>query len=188
MPPPEENSIMKPLTILATFAALALAQVASAAGSDNTEPPVKTKTTQECKNGQIWDERKDECVNPEQGALSDDTLFNAARELAYDGQYENALKVLSVARNQNDPRILNYKGFASRKAGRIAEGMAYYQAALAIDPDYILARSYMGQALVSEGDFLAARDQLLEIEARGGRDTWAYAALENALLGQETTW
>jgi tetratricopeptide (TPR) repeat protein len=180
--------MMKTLTILTTLAMFSFAAMGLAAGSDDTKPPVKTETTKECKRGKIWDEKKAKCVNPVQGSLSDDALFKAARELAYDGQYENALKVLAVAEDQNDPRILNYKGFANRKAGRMEEGMAYYQAALAIDPDYILARSYMGQALVSEGDFLGARYQLLEIEARGGRETWAYASLEKALLGEETTW
>jgi tetratricopeptide (TPR) repeat protein len=179
---------MKSLTTLTALAVMSFASISFAAGSDSTEPPVKTKTTEVCENGQIWDEKKAECVNPQSGALSDDALYEAARELAYAGQYDNALKVLMVAENQNDPRILNYKGFANRKAGRMAEGMAFYQAALAIDPNYILARSYMGQALVSEGDYLGARDQLLEIETRGGRDTWAYAALEKALLGEETTW
>jgi tetratricopeptide (TPR) repeat protein len=179
---------MKSLTILMTLAPLSFAPMSFAAGSDDTEPPVKTETTKECRKGKIWDEEKGRCVKPQQGAMSDDALFKAARELAYDGQYENALNVLAVAGDPNDPRILNYKGFANRKAGRMAKGMAYYQAALAVDPDYILARSYMGQALVSEGDFLGARDQLLEIEARGGRETWAYAALEQALLGEETTW
>jgi tetratricopeptide (TPR) repeat protein len=179
---------MKIQTILSTLAILTAGGAAFAAGSDDTAPPVTTETTEECTDGKIWDEKAGACVTAEQGAMSDDALYKAARELAYDGQYENALKVLAVAENQNDPRILNYKGFANRKAGRMEEGMAFYQAALSIDPDYILARSYMGQALVSEGDFLAARDQLLEIEARGGRDTWAYAALEMALLGKETTW
>lgn len=179
---------MKIISSFATLAILSMGGVALAAGSDDTEPPVKSETTETCTNGQIWDDKAKTCVAPEQGAMSDDALYKAARELAYDGQYENALKVLAVAGNPNDPRILNYKGFANRKAGRMAEGMAYYEAALAIDPDYILARSYMGQALVAEGDLVAARDQLLEIEARGGRETWAYAALEKALLGEETTW
>ena len=179
---------MKTVATLVALATLAFAPMTFAAGSDDTEPPVKTETTKDCKKGKIWDEEKGKCVKPQQGAMSDDALFKAARELAYDGQYENALQVLAVAEDPNDPRILNYKGFANRKAGRMAEGMAYYQAALAIDPNYILARSYMGQALVSEGDYLGARDQLLEIEARGGADTWAYAALEKALLGEETTW
>ena len=175
-------------TIFTTLAAASIATMGFAAGSDSTSPPVKTQTTQDCKNGQIWDDRKSECVNPQSGALSDDDLYNAARELAYDGQYENALKVLEVAENQNDPRILNYKGFANRKAGRIEQGMTYYQAALKIDPDYILARSYMGQALISDGDTAGAKAQLAEIEARGGKETWAYAALEKAIGGESTDW
>jgi tetratricopeptide (TPR) repeat protein len=179
---------MKPLFLVALLSTLSVSSAAFAAGSDDTAPPVKTETTTECKDGQVWDEKKAECVNPDGASLSDDEIFKAARELAYDGQYDNALKVLAQAQNPDDPRILNYKGFANRKAGRMETGMAYYQAALAINPDYILARSYMGQALVAEGDILGARDQLLEIEARGGRDTWAYAALEKALLGEETTW
>jgi tetratricopeptide (TPR) repeat protein len=179
---------MKPLYMLALLAALTPATAAVAAGSDDSAPPEPTETTTECADGQIWDDTAKACVTPEQGAMSDDALYRAARELAYAGHYDHALAVLAVAENQNDPRILNYKGFAHRKAGRMAEGMAYYQAALAIDPDYVLARSYMGQALVAEGDVLAARDQLQEIAARGGRDSWAYAALEEALLGRETTW
>lgn len=175
-------------TFFAALAAASIATTSLAAGSDSTTPPVKTQTTQDCENGQIWDKQKAKCVNPQSGALSDDDLYEAARELAYDGQYENALTVLNVAVNQNDPRILNYKGFANRKAGRVEKGMVYYEAALEIDPDYILARSYMGQALISDGDFDGARAQLKEIEERGGRDTWAYAALEQALGGVSTDW
>lgn len=175
-------------TILATIAAASITSMALAAGSDSTQPPVKTQTTEQCKNGQIWDKKKAKCVNPQSGSLSDDDLYDAARELAYDGQYENALTVLNVAANQNDPRILNYKGFANRKAGRVAEGMVYYQAALRIDPDYILARSYMGQALIADGDVAGARAQLEEIEKRGGENTWAYASLERALGGEPTNW
>ncbi|SPH17272.1 hypothetical protein DEA8626_00788 [Defluviimonas aquaemixtae] len=175
-------------TILAAIAAASVSSMALAAGSDSTKPPVKTQTTQECKGGKIWDKKKAKCVNPQSGALSDDDLYDAARELAYDGQYENALKVLDVAENQNDARVLNYKGFANRKAGRVEAGMAFYQAALEIDPDYILARSYMGQALIADGDILGAESQLAEIEKRGGRDTWAYAALDKALGGEPSDW
>jgi Flp pilus assembly protein TadD len=175
-------------TIIAAIAATSISFGAFAAGSDSTKPPVRTQTTEHCKNGQIWDKKKGKCVDPQSGSLSDDDLYEAARELAYDGQYENALKVLNFAANQNDPRILNYKGFANRKAGRVAEGMVYYKAALRIDPDYILARSYMGQALIADGDIVGAKAQLEEIEKRGGEDTWAYASLERALGGEPTNW
>ena len=173
-------------TLIASIVALTVASSAFAAGSDSSAPPKPTETTQKCENGQIFDAGKATCVNPKESKLDDDALYNAARELAYAGQYENALNVLEVAADQNDPRILNYKGFANRKAGRLDEGMAFYQAALSINPDYILARSYMGQALAGMGDIDAANEQLAEIRNRGGRDTWAYASLKQTLQGLGT--
>ena len=175
-------------TLIATLVAASFATIGFAAGSDSTTPPVKTETTQKCKDGKIWDEKKDKCVDAQSGALTDDDLYNAARELAYDGQYDNALHVLAAAANQNDPRILNYKGFSLRKSGHYAEGLKFYQAALKIDPNYVLARSYMGQAMISEGDFVGAREQLIQIADRGGKDSWAYTALNKALHGEATTW
>jgi Flp pilus assembly protein TadD len=185
---PKGYPMLRTIPVLTFLAATTVASLSFAAGSDSTEPPVKSETTQKCTKAQVWDTKKAACVDAVQGALSDDALYEAARELAYDGQYDNALKVLAVAENPNDPRILNYKGFANRKAGRMEEGMAFYQAALTIDPDYILARSYMGQALISQGDVAAAEAQLVEIEARGGKGTWAHAALVKALGGQATDW
>jgi tetratricopeptide (TPR) repeat protein len=180
---------MKHISFFAiAMAATTIATTSFAAGSDSTQPPVKTETTQLCKDGQVFDDKTQKCLDVEGAALTDDQIYTAARELAYDGQYDNALHVLAAAENQNDPRILNYKGFANRKAGRVAEGMKYYQAALTIDPDYILARSYMGQALIADGKTDAARAQLAEIAARGGADTWAYASLEQALAGNATDW
>ena len=180
--------MIRTTTLLAAAAAASIATMTLAAGSDSTKPPVKTQTTQECTGGKIWDRNLGKCVYPQRGAHSDDDLYLAARELAYDGQYETALNVLDIAENQNDPRILNYKGFANRKAGRVETGMKFYQAALEIDPDYILARSYMGQALIADGDIAGAKVQLAEIETRGGRESWAYASLEKALGGQSSDW
>lgn len=170
------------LSIAATFVATAV----FAAGSDSTEPPAATNTTIICEDGLIWDEELQECVIPEEASLTDDQIYDAAREMAYAGLYEDAIHVLQLAENQQDPRILNYLGFANRKAGRMDLGMEFYRQALDAKPDYILARSYMGQALVQQGDFEAAEDQLALIVAYGGRETWAYRALELALDGTET--
>jgi len=165
---------------------LGLAAPAFAAGSesDETKPPEKTETTTVCKDGKIWDKQKKECVDPKKTELDDDTLYSAAREMAYAGQYDNAIGVLQLAKNQNDPRILNYLGFTNRKAGRMELGMTYYKKALAIDANYSLARSYMGQALIQQGNIQEARVQLLEIRDRGDENTWAYRALEQALAGK----
>lgn len=157
--------------------------MAHAAAEDTTTPPAKTKTTSECKEGKVWDETKKECVTAKKSSLDDDTLFKAARELAYDGQYENSLKVLDAVRDQTSARVLNYRGYANRKAGRMELGMQYYRKAIQADENYTLARSYMGQALVQQGKIEEAKVQLIEIRDRGGEGTWAYQALLQTLGG-----
>ena len=164
----------------------ALSSAAFAAGSDDGGAPKTTKTTKECKGGQVWDKKKRKCVDAERGMFSDDSLYENARELAYDGQYTHAIKLLHLAANPQDPRILNYLGFANRKAGNTELGMKYYRQALAINPDYILARSYMGQAMALSGDLDGAWKQLAEIADRGGVQTWSYRALKGSLSGNAT--
>ncbi|WP_405052116.1 tetratricopeptide repeat protein [Sinorhizobium sp. 8-89] len=169
--------------VLAAFMASVAGQPAMAIGEDTSEPPRKTKTTTQCKNGKIWDARKGQCVNAKKSGLSDDILFEAARELAYAGQYENAIKVLGAVSDQRSARVLNYLGYANRKAGRMELGMQFYKRALQADENYILARSYLGQALVEQGRIEEAKVQLVEIRDRGGENTWAYKALLQSLGG-----
>lgn len=168
--------------VLAAFMASIAGQSAMAVG-DTSEPPRKTKTSTQCKNGQVWDTRKGQCVNAKKSGLSDDVLFEAARELAYAGQYDNAIKVLEAVSDQHSARVLNYLGYANRKAGRTELGMQYYKRALQADENYVLARSYLGQALVEQGRIQEARVQLVEIRDRGGENTWAYRALLQSLGG-----
>jgi tetratricopeptide (TPR) repeat protein len=152
------------------------------------------QTSQDHKNDrglQKWHclgQKTKSCLQADAHNLTDDDRYDAARELAYAGQYENAMKILEVAENQNDPRILNYKGFTNRKLGNVDLAMAFYNQAITANPDYILARSYMGQGMVSLGDNAGARNQLAEIKARGGQDTWAYASLAKALNGETSDW
>jgi tetratricopeptide (TPR) repeat protein len=172
--------------MIALFSAasfFAFGQAAWAAGEDTTAPPEKTKTSTECKDGKIWDKDKKECVDAKKSGLDDDILFKAARELAYAGQYENSLKVLDAVKDQNSARILNYRGYSNRKAGRMELGMSFYKRALQADENYILARSYMGQALLEQGKVEEAKAQLIEIRDRGGESSWAYRALLESLGG-----
>lgn len=154
---------------------------ALAAGSDDTEPPAPTETTTKCKDAMVWDEKKKACVKPEDAALNDDSRFRAVRELAYAGRPEEALTVLATMTEGDTDRVLTYKGFANRKAGRPDIGMAHYAHALDVNPDNILVRSYLGQMLVEMGDISAARRQLDEIRIRGGAGTWAEASLSQAV-------
>ena len=156
---------------------------AFAVGSNDDSPPVKTQTSEDCKETEIFDEKTETCVKADKKSFNDDDRYDAVRELAYAEEYERALSIIAVADNPKDPRFLNYQGFIHRKTGKMDRAMVYYEAALRADPDYHLARSYMGQGLYQSGHRKAAQQQLEEIAARGGTDTWAYQALAKVISG-----
>ena len=166
--------------LLMTASAALLATPLLAAGGGDFTPPPTTPTSTTCEDGQIWDKDTQACVDARESSLSDEQRMDAVRELAYADRPEAALQILALL-PAGDDMVLTYKGFAHRKAGDWEAGMAYYTAALAQNPDNILARSYMGQAYAERGQMAAARDQLREITARGGRETWAAFALRASL-------
>ena len=150
-----------------------------------------TTTTPTCKRNHVWNKKKRKCVKVKKSSgLSDDNLYEAARDLAYAKRYDEAITALKLAKNQNDPRILNYLGYATRKSGDVRKGLSYYQAAIAINPDYTLARSYMGEAYLQLGDRKNAMLQLAEIKSRCSGPCPEYAALADQLNGQpaKATW
>jgi tetratricopeptide (TPR) repeat protein len=155
--------------------------LAAAVGSLDDTPPQPTATTTECTDGQVWDSAAGACVSPQESRLDDDTLYRAVREFAYTGAYGHAGAALAAMADQQGDRVLTYRGFIARKTGAVDEGIALYEAAITANPDNLLARSYLGQALVELGQTEAARAQLGEIRARGGRQTWPEIALRNAL-------
>ena len=167
--------------LVATALAVCLPIAAHAASSGDSNPPKPTSTTKVCEGGKVWDSKSKSCVAPSSGMLDDDALYDAIRELAYYGQYDHALTALDAMSDQQDDRVLTYRGFAHRKAGNIDTAMALYGKALTANPDNILARSYMGQGLVEMGLVDEARQQLSEIRQRGGRNTWAEYALRTAI-------
>jgi tetratricopeptide (TPR) repeat protein len=176
---------MKSATTLFAAALISLPAFAFAAGSedsaDDTKPPEATETTTTCEEGMVWNEEKKECLKAEDHSFNDDQRFRAVRELAYAGRPEEALIVLAAMTEGDSDRVLTYKGFANRKAGRLEQGLGYYNQALAKNPNNILTRSYMGQMFVELGEMDMARAQLAEIRARGGAGTWAEASLANAV-------
>ena len=155
--------------------------VAFAAGGGDVTPPKPSETTTVCAEGLVWDLATQSCMSPDDSTNDDSARLNDVRELAYAGQYQVALDILDTLNNPQAPLALTYYGFINRKAGRVALGMAYYDAALAADPNNLLARSYMGQGYVASGEMVLAQVQLPEIRMRGGRDTWAETALASAI-------
>ena len=184
---------------------LALPTASFAAGGESESKPKKTETTQNCLKAEqwdpeikkyvrfskpvngVWDADIKKCVRPDKTShLDSDTLYQAVRELAYAGRYGEAIDVLDQMPDQLDDRVLTYRGFTARKLGNLKQANLYYEQALTVNPDNILARSYMGQGKIAAGDKIAAMTQLREIQARGGAGTWAEASLRDAIQSGTT--
>jgi tetratricopeptide (TPR) repeat protein len=116
------------------------------------------------------------CVGIASANMPDAELFYAGYWLAKTGRYEAALGYLTLARSK-DERVLTYMGFATRKLGDVEGAFPLYRAALAMNPNYSVARAYMGEAFLSKGEPDKARAELAEIERRCGMSCAEYADL-----------
>jgi tetratricopeptide (TPR) repeat protein len=187
------NPSLRPFGVLALCAAIGLAAaglpgLALAAPDDDNSAPLPTETTVKCKEKEVYDEKLKKCVPIKKtgmnDSMGDDALYDAARELAYFGRPQDAMTLLAQMSDQNQPRVQNYLGFTNRKLGRMDAAMMHYQAALRLDPDYVLARSYMGVGLLQSGNVGAARIELAQIRMRAGADNRPYRLLADALAGK----
>ena len=146
-----------------------------------------TKAQLQCKKGEVVKKVKKfgvyvkKCVAVETGILPDEDLYLQGYQLAKSGEYDWALQVFAAVKNQNDPRVLNMTGYSNRKAGRLEIGITYYQKALAIDPNFVLAREYLGEGYVVAGRIDLAQIQLSEIKNRAGADSEEYKDLSKAI-------
>ncbi|MEO1020063.1 MAG: hypothetical protein AAFY56_20590, partial [Pseudomonadota bacterium] len=64
---------------------------------------------------------------------------------------------------------------------KVEQGIAFYQKALDANPDYILAREYLGEGYVKLGKMDLAREQLTEIGTRCGTACEEYLLLSQAI-------
>lgn len=151
--------------------------------SSPSPPPAPVETTLVCPEGYVLDTSTELCVVIQDSNLQLDTdrLLEAARELAHAERYDDAITLLNASLEPENTMVLTYLGYAHRRDGRVDVGLAYYDRALAVDPDNLLARSYLGMAHVIAGKPDLARDQLVEIWARGGEGGWPEEALARAI-------
>lgn len=176
---------MRDLVTLTFAAMLAFSVPALAAGGGGTT--TTSPATLKCKQGEVVKEivkngtKKKVCVKADVGILPDEELYQQGRALAKEGQYDWALEVLALVQNQNDPRVLNYVGYSHRKAGRLEIGIGYYRKALAINPNFVLAREYLGEGYVAAGRIDLAKVELAEIEKRCGIGCEEYQDLSAAI-------
>jgi tetratricopeptide (TPR) repeat protein len=162
---------------------LALA-IPSDTPKSESKPKVTSPKLAKCKRGEttkrikISGTYRTTCVKLKADVLPDAELYQQARALADAGEYEWALEHLRVVKDQQDTAVLTYTGYANRKAGRVETGIAYYQQALAIDPNYVEAREYLGEAYVLTGFDDEAQEQLREISLRCPTSCKSYEALK----------
>jgi tetratricopeptide (TPR) repeat protein len=140
--------------------------------------------TPACKAGYVYDTNKRTCVKASSGLLNDEQLYQQGRDLALAGRYEEGLGVLAAVRNQNDAKVLTMIGYSKRKLGSFDEGVAYYQQALAIDPNNADTREYLGEAYVETGRMDLAKAELANVEAICGTECEQYEDLAAAIAGQ----
>jgi tetratricopeptide (TPR) repeat protein len=155
-------------------------------GNDNTTSPKDLK----CKPGEVVKtvtengKKVKKCVKASSGILPDEELYQQGRILAKQGEYSWALQVLALVQNQDDPRVLNYTGYSYRKSGQLETGIGYYHKALAINPNFVLAREYLGEGYVAAGRMDLALLQLKEIGTRCGTTCEEYVDLQSAISGK----
>jgi len=143
------------------------------------EPP-------KCKEGLTYNEQTKKCEQT--SSLEDDALTRQGRALALNGHYENALEALMAVGNKNDATVLTYIGYATRKLGKVDEGIAWYYKALALDPDNVYTHQYLGEGYVAAGRADLAKRELAKLEAICGKGCEQYEALAAAIAGEPEQW
>ena len=134
-----------------------------------------------CEPQMIWDRENGVCVEARKGALPDEALTDYALALVKAERFEEALATLDLRESPDDAEALNYRGFATRKLGRLDESIGYYLKAVSLAPRYVEVREYLGEAYVSKGQFDLAEQQLTIIETLCGTSCEAYLGLAEAI-------
>src|ERR1700693_3606184 len=91
---------------------------------------------QTCPGGYVYDSGTNRCVRQQAGVLPDKALTDYAYALAKAGRYGEALGVLDLLKDPNTPVALNYRGYATRKLGRVDEGIGYSLKSASLEPQY----------------------------------------------------
>jgi tetratricopeptide (TPR) repeat protein len=170
---------MSKLMIAAGGLAIALGLALSPAvqASDSPSPP-SIDCTKKANKG------KPECRNYHE---DNDELYQAAYWASRNGDYAKAQAFLRAAPAQDDPRILNLMGFTTRKLGDVETALGYYAKALALNPDFTVAREYRGEAYLQKGDLASAKAELAELAARCGTACTEHANLADHIARFEAS-
>jgi tetratricopeptide (TPR) repeat protein len=164
-----------------TLAGLALPALANDGGGGGGGGGSSSNAPIECRKGMVYDENKKICVPSH--ALNDQQLYQQGHDLAVAGRYDSALDALNAIRNKNDAMVLTMIGYSKRKLGALDEGIAIYHQALAIDPNNINTREYLGEGYIDAGRVDLAEAELDKLQVLCGKECEQYQDLQKAVAG-----
>ncbi len=185
------NRFMQCRTTSFAAVVIALGMILSSAGlsyaaggseilRDPSTPP-STRLKKKCPKGKVYRGKLKKCVVKTSEALTDSELYTAGYRLAKSKQYKEALDTFSLIKNKERAQVLTFIGFSTRKLGKVDEGINFYMKALALDPNYVEAREYLGEGFLQKGEPEKAKEQLAEIEKRCGKKCEEYEDLAKAI-------
>ena len=143
------------LALAAAFATASSFTAAHAASDGSSSTPT-------CKSGWVYSSSLKRCVKQSSQIVPDNSLKAQGWALARAGRYQDAADLFRLVADKRDPEVLNGLGFTHRKMGLVEQGIAFYQKALKINPDYSAALIQLADTYDRTGDF----DQTAKIMER----------------------
>ena len=141
----------------------------------------------QCNAGWQWNASKGVCEKKTSWLDGDRQLYEQGRALALAGEYGKALALFDGIGNKQDADVLTMIGYSKRKSGAVEEGIAIYHKALAIDPDNVNTREYLGEGYVAMGRLDLAQAELDRIGTLCGESCEQYIDLAAAMAG-DSNW
>jgi len=174
------------LAVALLFSAVLIApDIAAAADEPNpTPPPPQTnQQTPPKKDNQSKKPKKDKSSSAEDFLAG----YHAAYALVYEnGDYLAGIAALRALGYDDNADVATLIGYASRKLGRYDDAKAWYERALAADPNHAVTWSYYGMWHAEQGNVLKAKDDLEKVRLICGTDCRAYRMLKDVIDGTAT--
>ena len=173
------------LAVALLFSAVLIApDIAAAADEPNPTPPPQTnQQTPPKKDNQSKKPKKDKSSSAEDFLAG----YHAAYALVYDkGDYVAGIAALRALGYDDNADVATLIGYASRKLGRYDDAKAWYERALAADPNHAVTWSYYGMWHAEQGNVLKAKDDLEKVRLICGTDCRAYRMLKDVIDGTAT--
>ncbi len=178
-------TLSRALAVALLFSAVLIApDIAAAADEPNPTPPPQTnQQPPPKKDNQSKKPKKDKSSSAEDFLAG----YHAAYALVYDkGDYLAGIAALRRLGYDDNADVATLIGYASRKLGRYDDAKAWYERALAADPNHAVTWSYYGMWHAEQGNVLKAKDDLEKVRLICGTDCRAYRMLKDVIDGTAT--